>query len=190
MPHPWATWDQERLWAITTLPSATWYPKLRRFALGDVTSPFTPDYNCIAYAAKDMTQPWWPVPEWMMQLPGARYYYWPVERIYPPTVENFYRAFATEGFQPCKTGKHEHGYEKVAIYVVTGDEPKHMARELGDGIWYSKLGDFQDIRHYVFDAVENAGYGQAKYFMRKRIEGISRWAMLKHRLMRIVSGGK
>ena len=40
-----------------------------------------------------------------------------------------------------------------------------MAREIGNGVWYSKLGDEQDIRHHVFDAVENEIYGEARYFM-------------------------
>ena len=65
-----------------------------------------------------------------------------------------------------------------------------MAREKGDGIWHSKLGGCQDIRHYGLEGVEDyCDYGRAKYFMRKRIPGVSRWQIRK-RLTRILSGLK
>jgi hypothetical protein len=180
---PFATWNHEKQWAFVHLPSG--WPNLRsvRFTVNDVTSKHTSLYNCIAYAAKDETQPWWPVPEAMMRQPGARYFHWPVKRVYPATVENFFEAFKTRGYKPCKTEKREFGYEKVAIYVDVNDEIKHMARELGDGVWFSKLGDCQDIRHNALEGVESAGYGQARHFMRKRLKGISRWAMIKRKML-------
>jgi hypothetical protein len=58
-----------------------------------------------------------------------------------------------------------------------------MARELGDGAWCSKLGDYQDIRHHVLNGVEDdCGYGKAKYFMRKRLPSITRWQIIKSAL--------
>ncbi|SRR6266498_3617854 len=145
------------------------FPKLLAvgFLPDDVTSEGTPIYNCIAYAAKDDTRPWWPMPHWM----SSRYYYWPphLPRQVVATKDNFLRAFDWLGYELCKTGKRERGFEKVVLYVDANDAPKHMARELGDGVWYSKLGDEQDIRHHTFDAVENQIYGVAQYFMRKRL---------------------
>lgn len=180
-PPTGVTWDEEKQWASTYLHRG--WPKLSQagFTINDVTSRWTIKYNCIAFAAKDETQPWWPVP------PGAspRYYYWPPGLPLEENVRSFLAAFATLGFEQCQTSGHEFGYEKVALYVDAYDSPKHMARELGDGIWYSKLGDYQDIRHHALDGVENAVYGQAKYFMRKRVAGISKWAILKNRLKRI-----
>ena len=188
MPN-FATWDEERQWAVINLP--TGWPNLDRigFSVDDVTSRHTPVYNCIAYAAKDDTQPWWPVPEWLLQLPGARYYHWPpgLPRNDPATVENFFQAFSLLGYKRCKTGKRELGFEKVAIYVDANEEPKHMARELGDGVWFSKLGDCQDIRHHALDGVETVEYGRARYFMRKRLEGICRWVIIKNRLAKILT---
>jgi hypothetical protein len=61
-----------------------------------------------------------------------------------------------------------------------------MARELGDGIWYSKLGDEQDIRHYVLTAVESPTYGEAKYFMRKPLEGYPMWKRAAGRILRLL----
>jgi hypothetical protein len=164
---------QEKRQALTGLPQI--FPKLPQagFAVDDVTSSETLDYNCIAYAAKDESRPWWPMPQWL----SIRYYYWPPDlpREYPATVGNFFKAFEKLGYKRCSDGSHEIGFEKVAIYVDANDVPTHMARELGDGIWYSKLGDLQDIRHHTLSAVENPDYGQAKYFMRKPLEGYPRW---------------
>ena len=145
--------------------------------LDDITSEFEPKYNCIAYAAKKTSERWWP---YLPTMPQARYFVWPVNPEWPPNVPNFFKAFETCGFKPCKNGKHQFGYEKVAIYVDVNGGPKHMARELGDGVWYSKLGSSQDIRHHTLEALEQsqAGYGNARHFMRKRIREISRWRIL------------
>lgn len=153
-------WLQEKLQAQKDLPNK--FPKLKRVRF-EVTSKGVFTYNCIAYAAKDETKPWWPI----KYRPGARYYYWPDDVPRKATVPNFILAFEKLGFEQCDTGDHEERYEKVALYVDDDDKPTHMARELGDGVWASKLGDFQDIRHHTLEAVENDTYGKAKYFMRK-----------------------
>lgn len=152
------------------------------FTIDDITSPKTPDYNCAAYAAKVETKPWWPFP--------SSYYDWPLGLPRVNTVENFFRGFERLGFQRCASGDHQKGFEKIAIYVDSHDVPKHVARELGDGIWFSKLGNEQDIRHYTLEAVEKPGYGKAKYFMRKRLRGPSKWVRLRKRLAMILSGSK
>jgi hypothetical protein len=187
MPPPWSNWDEERQWAFLTLPSPGWFPQLSRvgFVIDDVTSPYTIDYNCIAFAAKDYTQPWWPMPHHI----SLRYYYWPpgLPREYPATIENFINAFKTLGYEQCKSAERERGYEKVAIYVTANNEPTHMARELGDGVWFSKLGDFQDIRQHTLEAVETASYGQPKYFMRRRLSGFSIWQRIQARVRKVLS---
>lgn len=186
---PRLEWLLEKRQAVIDLPQI--FPRLNdaEFGLDDVTSRKTPNYNCIAFAAKDENQPWWPMPD-RPGIPGLLYYYWPegLPRERPATVGNFIRAFETLDYRQCRDGKPEWGYEKVAIYVDKNDVPTHMARELGDGIWYSKLGDEQDIRHHILSAVENADYGEAKYFMRKPLEGYPRWKRTVGRVVRILSG--
>jgi len=156
-------WLQEKIQASKDLPKE--FPGLKRLGFGvkDVTSRKTTLYNCIAYAAKDESRPWWP----MRQRPGMRYYFWPDHLKRVSTVSNFLLAFQWLGFEVCASGEHEAGYEKVALYVNENDEPKHMARELGDGVWYSKLGDEQDIRQHTLTAIENDRYGTAAYYLRK-----------------------
>jgi hypothetical protein len=186
MPPPgitWLDWDDEKRWAFAALPQICQNLLAAGFTINDVTSPYTIDYNCIAYAAKDETQPWWPMP---LSNP-ARYYHWPegLPREDPATVGNFLNAFGRLGFRQCNDGRHEQGYEKVAIYVKPNDEPTHMARELGDGVWFSKLGDYQDIRQHSVDAVEMVAYGEARYFMRKRLDGYGIWGKLKKLLLNL-----
>lgn len=167
-PPVFATWDEEQQWAFENLPKG--FPNLIRngFTKDDVTSPWVIHYNCVGFAAKDETRWWWPAP----LFPGAMYMHWPegLPRENTASVQNFYSAFETLGFKICSDGKSEKGFEKVAIYVDSSNIPTHMARELGDGVWQSKLGSFQDIRHHTLDSVETRVYGKAKYFMKKRLD--------------------
>jgi hypothetical protein len=118
---------REKRQAFVDLPQI--FPNLigAGFNLDDVTSRKTPCYNCIAFAAKDENQPWWPMPD-SPGIPGLLYYYWPkgLPRESPATVGNFIRAFETLDFKQCRDGRHEWGYEKVAIYVDANDVPTHM----------------------------------------------------------------
>lgn len=112
------------------------YPRLQGTSF-EQTSPPTEKYNCVAWAAKDETRTWWP---WSS-------YYWPSNIPRVETVLAFTQAFATLGYQPCEHGELEERYEKVAIYVDEMMTPTHMARQLDNGQWTSKLGDWDDITH-------------------------------------------
>jgi hypothetical protein len=127
-------------------------------------SPSTPDYNCIAWAAGKTDQPWWPI--------NLRPYYWPPELIKRETVRSFILAFKLQGYRRCRSGNYETGFEKVAIYATLFGEPKHAARQLGSGVWTSKLGDYQDITHTTCFLLEGDGYGRVVAFL-KRCPGTS-----------------
>ena len=43
------------------------------------------------------------------------------------------------------------------VLYADGDSPKHMARQLPDGMWTSKCGAGEDITHYTLDALESYG---------------------------------
>ena len=139
------------------------FPKL--FAAGyEITSKAEPFYNCIAWAAHDTHRPWWPNP----------FGYWPFWIKREETLACFVRAFQVLGYRVCAHSRPERGYEKVALYAV-GDHPKHMARQLANGLWTSKLGHWEDITHFTLDAVEAYGpppygeYGCPVLFMRRLI---------------------
>lgn len=123
-----------------------------------LTSPATPDYNCIAWAAKDVTRFWWPDP-WNQ-------YYWPPNAAREVTLQAFEQAYGTLGFEKCEAGSLEPGFEKIAIYTKSS-VPFHAARQLPDGCWTSKLGSREDIEHDKISGVEGHEYGTVSMFMKR-----------------------
>jgi len=123
-----------------------------------ITSTWSEEYNCIAWAAGDTEKWWWPI-----DSPDA---YWPRSLPYEVSVENFIKAFAHLGYHRFADGSHEHGFEKVVIYVGPDGKPNHMARQLG-ATWSSKLGSGYDIVHEDLGGVECPDYGEARYFLRR-----------------------
>jgi len=125
----------------------------------EVTSSATFDYNCIAFAADDQDKWWEPDPN--------GYAYWPIawrEDSLPCYIE----AFQSIGYEICSDGL-EADFEKIAFYILD-NKPTHAAKQLPDGRWKSKLGDFQDIIHNTLKAVEDhPDYGKAVVFMRRKI---------------------
>lgn len=135
------------------------FPKLTESQSFDVTSPIDKQYNCIAWAAKDMTRWWWP----------NKTKYWPSNLPLDVTVENFIAAFEQLGYKKSEFNLSlEEGFEKVAIYTKNSI-PTHMARQLSSGKWASKLGDFWDIEHISARGVEGVLYGQVEIIMKKEV---------------------
>ncbi|MCI0464134.1 MAG: hypothetical protein L0Z62_44945 [Gemmataceae bacterium] len=64
-----------------------------------------------------------------------------------PTIVAFEEAFAWLGYTSCETEGLEASAEKVALYATADGQPTHMARQLADGRWMSKLGEQVDIEH-------------------------------------------
>ena len=135
------------------------FPGLRRghFRL---TSPATPDYNCIAWAAGDDEQWWWPDEE--------EEYYWPATVPRRETLDAFKLVYGQLGYEECATSNFEDGWQKVAIFVDNIGKPTHAARQLESGIWTSKCGEGEDIEHEL-PGLEGIWYGRAVCFMRRKI---------------------
>lgn len=129
-------------------------------------------YNCIAWAAQDpgINNPrscrfWWP---------EGTNAYWP-SFIFPSesTVACFVRTFLFLGYKVCSNSRVEKGFDKLALYAIHSSKrpltppvrwqemndwvPTHMARQLRDGTWTSKLGGSEDITHFTLDAIECYG---------------------------------
>ena len=126
-----------------------------------VTSPASKRYNCVAWAVGD-DQRWWEPSE-------DNDHYWPpgVPREY--TYQNYLQALATQGFAPCADAEQEAGFEKIAIYANARGELTHIARQLPDGRWTSKLGEWEDIEHATLAALDGHFFGTAKRFLRRRL---------------------
>jgi hypothetical protein len=125
------------------------FPQLRREEYC-VTSCEDLAYNCIAHAAGRSDMAWWPL-EYPME--GV---YWPPDAEPVETVEAFVQAYATEGYAVCENRDLEAGIEKIAIYVDAEGTPTHAARQLADGSWTSKLGDWEDIKHRTLESLETS----------------------------------
>jgi hypothetical protein len=126
----------------------------------DKTSDATPDYNCIAWAAEDDSN-WWQAEDPFNQ------YYWPPGVPRGPGVDALLIAFEQLGYSPCDHEDVEEGFEKVAIYIGPNGQPSHMARQLPDGRWTSKLGENVDISHDGVWDLEGPVYGTRLRVLRR-----------------------
>jgi hypothetical protein len=124
-----------------------------------VTSPKTPDYNCIAWAAGETHRRWWPI------VPG---WYWPEGTPREETIDAFIAAFRLLGYEECQDPSLESDHDKVALYVSAAGTPTHMARQLESGVWTSKLGSLEDISHESLSCVEGPSYGSPVRFLKRK----------------------
>lgn len=127
------------------------------------TSPTTPAYNCIAWAAGDNSR-WW--------QPDAQYnYYWPDGAPREHTLAAYIAAYQTLGYEICEGDELEKGFEKIVIYIDPAlSTPTHAARQLPDGQWTSKLGQNVDISHQDPETLAGGKYGMVAQFMKRRLK--------------------
>ena len=91
-----------------------------------ITSPESRVYNCVAWAAGDITD-WWS---------RNRQFYWPEWAPRLPETEALVQVFAGLGYTVCDSAEKEPDFDKVALYDLDG-EWQHAARQLEDGRWTS-----------------------------------------------------
>jgi hypothetical protein len=130
------------------------------------SSEIDDNYNCIAFAAHDAGRNWDP------NMVGVAGYYWPsgIPRDWRKTT--LIKLFQSLGFQVCINGNLEPEYEKIAIYA-DGIEATHAARQEASGLWVSKLGPSEDIKHERAEGLNGVVYGEvAIYMRRRRIRGL------------------
>lgn len=126
----------------------------------EITSQRDRRYNCVAWAAGDTRRWWWPG-----EVPFS---FWPADVEGEESVANFVTAFATLGYEVVASGDHDPSYEKVAIFASAEGLPTHMARQLSDGSWTSKLGALEDIAHVDVMGVSGTDYGHVVAFLQRR----------------------
>jgi hypothetical protein len=117
----------------------------------EIKSPFTWDYNCIAWTLGDTTIFWSPI----------KPYYWP--RNVPRNahdVSTIVKLYELHGFVRCERPDTslEDGFEKVALYTVAGGDWRHAALQLPNGRWTSKLGQHEDLEHDTAEALLGGEY--------------------------------
>lgn len=125
-----------------------------------ITSEASRQYNCIAWAAQDEINNWWP--------DDMDVGYWPPNVPRKVTIDAFVQAYQTLGYRLCHKGTVEAGLEKIAIFGI-GPEglevPTHAARQLKSGEWTSKLGPFEDVTHPDVNSARGPVYGKVICYM-------------------------
>ncbi len=119
------------------------FPNLQRTTY-EVKSPRDQRYNCVAWAAGETHRWWWPI-----------HAYWPTGVSSEETVEAFVQAFQSLGYGACESARPESNCEKIAIYADASGTPTHVARQIDNGNWTSKLGSLEDIEHADLQGLED-----------------------------------
>lgn len=128
----------------------------------EITSDATDRYNCLAWAIGDEDSWWAPI-----EGDGIS---WPDDLPWEWTLETVQSVLATVGYEPCQDGDLVDGIEKVALYADE-ENVAHVARQLPDGRWTSKLGSDCDIEHELEalegfeDSPDAYRYGRVVAFM-------------------------
>lgn len=87
-------------------------------------------------------------------------------------MDAFIIAFVGLGYVECDNGDFEEGFEKVALYGKDSGSavvPTHMAKQIPDGRWKSKLGRLEDIEHKELSNVDGDNYGSARRYMKRSV---------------------
>jgi hypothetical protein len=56
--------------------------------------------------------------------------------------------------------------EKIAIYA-DGGTLTHAARQMENGNWATKFGDFEDVEHVTLDCLKGPLYGKVEAYMKR-----------------------
>jgi hypothetical protein len=120
------------------------------------TSPPDKGYNCLAWAGHDTARKWHPSAFAGLHWPGGEQ---------PDTLEGWMAGYAALGFERCDSAAWEDGIEKLAIFVADA-VPSHVARQLSNGKWTSKMGNMEDIEH-TLEGLIGGKYGYVQAIMRR-----------------------
>lgn len=124
-------------------------------------SPTSNRYNCIGFAVGSTTKFYWPV--------RHPVHYWPADVPLEVSVRAFTALFYEHGYSIASGPDLETEFEKIALYTDRNGVPTHAARQGPDGVWLSKLGRGEDIRHEL-EALEGNAYGSATRFYKRPIK--------------------
>ena len=113
-------------------------------------------YNCIAYAAGDTGQWWWPDED----------NHWPPWATRDERMDSLVEAFVGLGYERCDDSDPEDGYQKVALYGFQ-DQFEHAALQMPSGRWRSKMGQGPVIEHRNPESLAGGMYGNPTVYMRR-----------------------
>lgn len=129
-----------------------------------ITSPWSENYNCIAWAM-GRTDVWVDT----NFRPG---HWWPSGVVRFVAPQQLIEAFAAVGFRRCSSSIYEEGFDKIVLYQAQNPNHgfnvtwTHAARILQDGIAHSKFGRAFDGVHSI-DIFAGSHYGVPYAFMKR-----------------------
>ena len=135
----------------------------------EFTSPKKKGYNCVGYALGEVNK------DIDMLALSKRFDLSPFglsnEQL-DHTINGYIKLITgLYGYEICDTSEAEDGFDKIVLFEGIDEDGDlnflHMAKQLGNGIWTSKMGTFEDIEHLTPDAV-NGYYGKPKVFMKRK----------------------
>lgn len=131
-------------------------PKLSEASNFEFTSPKTDDYNCVAWALASED-------EWIQfQDENGE---WDIR------LTRYIAYFRSNGFVESTNTQPIEGVIRIALYAdEKTNEFTHIARQLPDGKWTSKLGEWEDITHNSLEVLAGGFYGVPIVLMERKIE--------------------
>lgn len=125
-----------------------------------LTSGATDNYSCLAHAIHRYDRVIWPDEDETCA--------WPPELDRRETLVMFQKFLYLCGYRDCVDGRLQASIEKIALYVDATELVVHVARQLENGHWSSKLGSLADIEHISDQIIECASYGSVMHYMGRR----------------------
>lgn len=152
-----------------------WFPNAASTDVLEVSSPKDLCYNCVAWSLGIDTH--WVEPYLDYGLAVAPWAVWPNKDDRGSSIEIYVKMFRGEGFVKAAKANLEPGFDKIVIYWDEATKSfTHVARQMDNGQWWSKLGRESDVKHKSPDTLgptgSPAGYGKVWGYM-KRPKGAS-----------------
>lgn len=122
----------------------------------EISSPETTAYNCLAWAVHD-SENWWE--------PGEGYL-WKEGIPEDGSIDSIVRFLQSFGFEIGNSPNIEDTLEKVALFSNGDGYVIHLARQLPNGKWTSKLGASHDVEHSL-KSMEGGMYGNVVLVMER-----------------------
>jgi hypothetical protein len=151
--------DPKSLREMTQRQMSKYWPNL--YSNYRKTSEETIDYNCVAYVNEIEDDPI----DFSTDEIGAP----AKDKSSKPYIEYF----KEHRFIECEDGTHEEGIQKIAIYEFPDGDFAHVAKQMANGTWRSKIGELEDIEHPLnaleYENYNGESYGIVKRFMKREI---------------------
>lgn len=136
-----------------------------------ITSKHDCNYNCTSWALDENDKNSWWEPYGIIIPAPPPIYHWHNDIPHNESPQTYVMFFEKYGFEVTDNLNLEEGFEKVVLYVRI-NVFQHVARQLPNGRWTSKLGKLEDIEHDLSDLESEeeqpCGYGAASIFLKKR----------------------